>query len=42
MLIGIGLTFIYQVYMLKKANKKKPTLKRDYNVRKFNSLIDDD
>ena len=40
-LIGTCLAFVYNVYIVKKANKKKQTFKSDHNMRKFDSLIDD-
>ena len=42
MFIGMSLTFIYNIYMLKQSNKKKQIFKSDHNLRKFNSLINDD
>lgn len=40
--IGIVLTFIYNVYMLKKANKRNEQLKSKHNIRTFYRLVDDD
>lgn len=40
--IGISLTFMYNIYMLKKANKSNETSTITHNMRKFYSLIDDD
>ena len=42
MFIGISLTFIYNIYMLKKGNKKKEIFKSKHNLRKFYSLINND
>lgn len=42
MFIGISLIFIYNIYMLKKGNKKKEIFKSKYNLCKFYSFINND